>query len=333
LRLTDGGTNEARSAFFTTLVNVQSFTNDFSFQLSTPNGDGFTFTIQNTGLTALGSSGGGLGYGPDQPSKPPGIGKSVAVKFDLSGNAGEGTNSTGMYTNGASPTVPAIDLTSSGVNLHSGDVMNVHMTYDGTTLAMTITDATAGKSFTASWAVNIPSVVGASSAYAGFTAGTGSSTATQEILTWSYASGAPTTKVPIQYEPENLMNSSVSSGPTYRVFAWTGFTDGNGTILDATRVGDSVTITLNVPQAGTYDVKVAVKLVLSRGVMQLSVNGTNVGPAEDQYLSSNAWKEFDIGNVLVSSAGNQSFKFTVVGKNSSSSGYSISFDYIKLTPQ
>jgi hypothetical protein len=162
-----------------------------------------------------------------------------------------------------------------------------------------------------------------------FTNSAGSATTTAATLTVNPA----TTKVPIQYEPENLIGSSVSSGPTYRAFAWSGFTDGNGTILDASRVGDNVTITLNVPQAGTYDVKVAVKMYSSRGIMQLSVNGTNVGPAKDQYVSSSAWAEFDLGNVTVSSAGNQSFKFTVVGKNSASSGYSISFDYIKLTPQ
>src|SRR5207302_1724066 len=155
-------------------------------------------------LKGLGPSGGGVGYGPGQPGGTAGIAKSVAVKFDLAANAGEGTDSTGEYTNGASPTFPAIDMTSSGVNLHSGDVMNVHMTYDGTTLAMTITDATAGKSFTASWAVNIPSVVGASSAYAGFTAGTGSLTATQEILTWAYSSGpAQSTPPTITTQPAN----------------------------------------------------------------------------------------------------------------------------------
>jgi hypothetical protein len=37
--------------------------------------------------------------------------------------------------------------------------------------------------------VNIPSVVGASTAYVGFTGGTGGLTATQNVLTWSYASG------------------------------------------------------------------------------------------------------------------------------------------------
>jgi hypothetical protein len=162
-----------------------------------------------------------------------------------------------------------------------------------------------------------------------FTNSAGTATTKTATLTVNPA----TTKVPIQYEPENLMSSSVSSGPTYRAFAWSGFTDGNGTILDAAKVGDNVTITLNVPQAGTYDVKVAVKMYSSRGIMQLSVNGTNVGPAKDQYVSSSAWAEFDIGNLTFSSAGSQPFKFTVVGKNSASSGYSISFDYIKLTPQ
>jgi len=37
----------------------------------------------------------------------PGIATSVAVKFDLYDNSGEGTNSTGIYVNGASPTMPA----------------------------------------------------------------------------------------------------------------------------------------------------------------------------------------------------------------------------------
>ena len=49
-----------------------------------------TFTIQNTGLTALGPAGGGLGYGPDPPGGAAGIGKSVAIKFDLYDNDGEG---------------------------------------------------------------------------------------------------------------------------------------------------------------------------------------------------------------------------------------------------
>ena len=76
-------------------------------------------------------------------------------------------------------------MTASGLNLLSGDVMNVHMTYDGTTLAWTITDPTAGTSFTTSAPVNIPSFAG-QTAYVGFTAATGGLTAIQDILTWTW---------------------------------------------------------------------------------------------------------------------------------------------------
>jgi hypothetical protein len=188
LRLTDGGALEARSAFFTTPVNVQAFTNDFSFQLTNANADGFTFTIQDNSSTIVGPPGSGLGYGAYTPTSALGIPLSVAVKCDLYNNDGEGSDSTGMYTDGASPTVPAVDMTSSGVNLHSGDIMNVHMTYDGTTLTWTITDAATGASFSDSVAVNIPSTVGSSTAYVGFTASTGGASSIQEILSWTYAS-------------------------------------------------------------------------------------------------------------------------------------------------
>ena len=115
------------------------------------------------------------------------IRKSVAVKFDLWNNQGEGKDSTGLYINGATPTVPAVDMTGSGVDLHSGHVFNVHVTYDGTALAMTITDASTQQSFTTSWTIDIPGTVGGTTAYVGFTGGTGS--AIQEILNWTFVPG------------------------------------------------------------------------------------------------------------------------------------------------
>jgi hypothetical protein len=179
VQLTNTAGSQAGSAYWTTPVNVQAFINDFTFQLTTPNADGFTFVLQNAGVTALGPDGGGLGYS--------GIGKSIAVKFDLFSNAGEGNNSTGLYTGGASPTVPATTL-GGGVNLHSGDTFHVHMVYDGTNLTMTITDTTVpADTFTIAFPVNIPAMVGGNTAYAGFTGGTGGLTAVQDILTWTYA--------------------------------------------------------------------------------------------------------------------------------------------------
>jgi len=177
--------NQAASAFFNIPVNVQSFTSTFSFQLTNPAADGFTFTIQNAGLTAIGSPGGGLGYGKIS-TETAAIAKSVAVKFDLFDNSGEGINSTGLYTNGVAPTVPATTL-GGGVNLHSGDVFRVQMDYDGMTLTVTITDATTpGHTFTTSFPIDIPATVGGNTAFVGFTAGTGGETTTQEILNWTY---------------------------------------------------------------------------------------------------------------------------------------------------
>ncbi|MGA2399045.1 MAG: L-type lectin-domain containing protein, partial [Steroidobacteraceae bacterium] len=180
LELTDGGATEARAAWFATPVNVQSFTTDFNFQVTPASAsiaDGFTFTIQNQGTQAIGRSGGDLGY--------QGIGKSVAIKFDLYSNAGEGTDSTGFYINGATPTVPAIDMTSSGINLHSGDILHAHISYNGATLTLLLTDTVTDASFTASTAINIPGTVGGNTAYFGFTAGTGGETAVQQILNWT----------------------------------------------------------------------------------------------------------------------------------------------------
>jgi hypothetical protein len=186
LRLTSGLQSQTGSGWFTTPVNVQSFTTDFTFQLTNPNADGFTFAIQNAGTTAIGSCGGGLAYGSSTCSSQPGIATSVAVKFDLFQNAQEGNNSTGLYTNGATPTIPATTF-GNGVNLHSGDVFKVHFTYDGTTLTMTITDTVTNATFTISWPINIPSTVGGNTAYAGFTGATGGQTATQDIITWTYS--------------------------------------------------------------------------------------------------------------------------------------------------
>ena len=420
LRLTDTGTNEARSAWYNTPVNIQQFTTSFNFQITggtSPTADGFTFTIQGGPSTALGPSGGGLGYGPDNVTNPSGsantpIAKSVAVKFDLSSNAGEGVNSTGLYINGVSPTTPFVDMTSSGVNLHTTDIFNVQMTYDGTNLTMFLTDTATKVFFTYIWPINISSTIGGTTAFVGFTGGTGANTATQEIIGWTMTSttaaaatpvispatgnysssqtvtisdstsGAtvyyttdgsqPTTsstkytaafpisatatvkaiatapgfvtsatassvitisgtKTPVVYRTETL--PAVSSGPTFRQFTYEGFPDTTGTILDATKAGDNVTFTVNVATSGVYDVKLSYKKLSTRGISQLTINGTSVGALLDQYAANDSYATADFGTFNFAAAGNYSFKFTVTGKNAASIGYPISFDNITLTPQ
>ncbi|MGA8596744.1 MAG: chitobiase/beta-hexosaminidase C-terminal domain-containing protein [Bryobacteraceae bacterium] len=190
LRLTDGGAEEARSAYYSTPVDVESFTADFQFQLSNAIADGFTFVLQNQGLQATGAAGGGLGYGTDVENTGSGISNSVALKFDLWSNAGEGPDSTGVYLDGASPEIPAVNLVPSGINLHSGDTFSAHVTYDGANLALLLTDLQTMATYTGSFAVNIPVSVGSKYAYVGFTAGTGALTAIQDILSFSYSNPA-----------------------------------------------------------------------------------------------------------------------------------------------
>ena len=328
LELTTAAVGQAGSFFYNSRVNVQSFSTDFTFQLAgtAPIAEGITFTIQTNAPTALGPSGGGLGYGAQQPNGAPGIPGSVAVKFDVNDNVGEGSDSTGVYSNGASPTVPATDLTASGIVLSSGDTISAHLVYDGTWLYLTLRDTVSGAVFVNRWKINIPQTIGANTAFVGFTGSTGTLVATQKILTWTFA--AQPTLTAVQYEAETL--HAVSSGPVFRVFSWSGFPDGKGTVLDSTKVGDSVTFTVNIPQAATYDLHVTGKDYNVRGIWQLSVDGVNVGSPEDQYSPTETFVDFDLGPLAFTTAGNHIFKFTVTGRNPASMDWKICFDYLRF---
>ena len=326
LQLTDtSAAFENSSAFWNQKVNVQTFTNDFTFQIMNPAADGITFTIQGTAPTALGGAGGGLGYA--------GLANSIGVKFDIYHNAGEGTNSTGLYLNGADPTVPATNI-GGGVNLLSGDVMAVHMTYDGATLTMTISDTSnPTQTFTTSWPINIPATVGATTAYVGFTGATGGLTATQQILTWTYSNTA-SSKPPLIFQTASLAATASTSGPPVQVFSYQNFPDGLGTMFYSANVGDNVTFTINVPAPGMYDVKVSYKQYQPRAIAQTAINNAAIGPPIDQFVATaDAYAVTDLGVVNFPGAGNYPFTFTVVGKNPASSGYTLAFDDIILTPQ
>ncbi|HEX6737123.1 MAG TPA: choice-of-anchor D domain-containing protein, partial [Vicinamibacteria bacterium] len=209
LRLTDGGANQARSAFFTARVPVEFFTTDFTFQLTGAVAEGFTLTFQGNDAARIGPGGSGLAYG----GATGGIPNSVAVKIDLANSAGEGPSSSGVYTGGLPPTVPALNMIPAGVNVHTADVFFAHFTYDGNTLAWTLTNTATGKSFSASALVDIPAEVGAATAFVGFTASTGggANTATQDILGWTFQT--PGVVAPfVSLSPRSLAFGSVEAG-------------------------------------------------------------------------------------------------------------------------
>ncbi len=192
LELADDAGPEASSAFFSTPVPINKFTSDFDFVLRREAGEGFTFVLQSAGLHALGSTGSALGYGVILPGTSgaggPKIEHSVALKFDMHSDAGEGSNSTGVYLGGASPTVPSTTLAPI-INLHSGHRFHARLNYDGVNLRVSITDQTEFAVFSGAYPVAIPTAVAGATAYAGFTAGTGLGLSdTIKILNWSMSS-------------------------------------------------------------------------------------------------------------------------------------------------
>jgi hypothetical protein len=184
LELTSGTNFEATSAYFKSPIVTRDWTTDFDFQITGNGGDGFTFLTQSIGATAVGASGDYLGYGPVFGGlSPDGYNRSAAVKFDVHNNAGEGNNSTGIYLAGAIPTVPAIDLTPSRVNLTSGHIFHARMYYDPQGyINLSITDLTVYAVFNTRLRVGTTF----SPAYVGFTAGTGATTNTIKILNWTW---------------------------------------------------------------------------------------------------------------------------------------------------
>jgi hypothetical protein len=218
LQLTDGGLNEAGSVFWNAPINIQAFTTNFEFQLSNAQGNGFTFTIQNVGPTALGGNSAGLGYQD--------ILKSVAVKFNFYNYNNEGSDSTGVYANGQPPVLPTVDISSSGIQLGSGDSIQAQIVYDGTNLTLNLLDLVTNDKFTMTQAINIPQVVGGNTAYVGFTGGSGGLSSSQKLLTWTYATQAlPPMFAPPAGPYNSVQNVTLSSGTADAAIYYT--TDGS----------------------------------------------------------------------------------------------------------
>jgi hypothetical protein len=214
LQLTDDSTWEAGSVFWNAPINIQAFTTTFEFQLSEAQANGFTFTIQNDGAgpRALGGDSAGLGYQNIQ--------QSVAVKFNFYNSDNEGSDSTGLYTDGQPPLTPTIDISPSGIQLNSDDSIQAKITYDGATLTLNLVDLVTQDTFTQSWPIDIPMTVGGDTAYVGFTGGTGGLASNQKILTWTYTAtpgNSSGSGLPFVLSATPVQNISVGSSATSQI--------------------------------------------------------------------------------------------------------------------
>jgi hypothetical protein len=210
-QLTPAVNNNRGSFWSTAQLPVDKFVARFSIHTLGTAGsmaDGIGFCVQRVGNTAIGAGGGQMGY--------QGIATSVFVKFDNYSNE----SSTGMYQNGADPSPNSVTMRPN-VDLHSQHDFRVLMSYNGTTLAMTVTDLTTNAVYSTTFTVNIPTVIGGATAYVGFTGATGGLNANQEVLNLVYVT-APTGLTPTNNMNQVVLDwTPVTGAASYNVYRGT----------------------------------------------------------------------------------------------------------------
>ncbi len=187
LTLTTYAANEARTAWYGTKVNPsQGFTANFIYQVpnSAAPADGMTFCFQTSGTGALGNTGGAFGY--QNIANP-----TTAVEFNLySGSNPAGSNSSSCTYLGTNSSIggAASNIPTTGVNIASGDPINVTLSYNPATQTLTenLLDTITLGTYSTSWTgTAVSSLSGSNSVYMGFTGATGGAYSNQLISNFS----------------------------------------------------------------------------------------------------------------------------------------------------
>lgn len=199
LRLAPAASFRSGSAFSTERVSTSRFQSIFSFRISnnggitsgqnTTNGaDGIAFVVQNN-ANNVGGAGGGIGYA--------GITPSIAVEFDtwhnpehldpsrshvaidLNGSVGH-NNLNGPFIDLFSPAIDEGQRWWSWV-LYDTNSLDVYLLQSESTIEPLRPDLPL-----LSYSLDLSNILGQQTAFAGFTAGTGSAWANHDILYWRY---------------------------------------------------------------------------------------------------------------------------------------------------
>ncbi len=260
--------SENTSAYYRQPLPISKFTASYTYRYNGTNpdsfgpGNGISFILQNDprGLSALGNDGDGNGGQGEGGTIAP----SAALEFQLFTGFGD-PRGTRLAING-DPGIGVKDIKSTGaVDFISGDPIAVTLVYDGTTLSQTLTDTvTQAVSFNSN-VTNLPGVVGGSTAYVGFTGGTGAAVADQTVTGFSFST--------------SVIPPPVNTGPKFGFTATTGNT-GNSTFIniETTNTGGtyadfvqikSVTVDYSAPVPGDiHNVLPTIPNLLSPGKTQ-----------------------------------------------------------------
>jgi hypothetical protein len=175
--VTDGQANEVVSAWNVAPQSITAFTASYTYQATGDSswlGDGSTIAFQNPAngaMTALGAGSGGLGY--------TGIANnSAAIGLDLYNGEQSYRGGSELSTGGQQGQLNNLN----NVDLSTGDTMMVRLSYSGTTLTQTVADLATGAAASETYTnVNLPSIVGSTTALVGITGATDGNASTQTI--------------------------------------------------------------------------------------------------------------------------------------------------------
>ena len=191
LRLTPALMGQGGSAFSATPIPLgagASFSTFFAFQITAaggagdsdgPGADGLTFTVQPNSAT-VGGSGGGMGYF--------GIPNSIAAEFDTYDNgipSGDPNgNHIGIDLNGSINSVVTAVIPG---RFNSGQVWYAWVDYNGSVIEARVSQTNSRPATpNVAFPVNLAAVLGTSTAFVGFTGGTGAGFENHDILSWQF---------------------------------------------------------------------------------------------------------------------------------------------------
>lgn len=194
LHLTPGADAQASSTYALrplSLAPGTAFSTHFAFRLHDPDtglcdspttcgADGFVFVLRAT-PSGVGGMGGGLGYS--------GLARSVGIEFDTWNNGaidGGSSNHVGLDVAGNIDSLLRAEVLQD--DLIDGTVWHAWIDYDGATHVLQVRlgqDEARPTSALITVVRDLSLDIGATTVYAGFTSGTGSSYADQDVLSWS----------------------------------------------------------------------------------------------------------------------------------------------------
>lgn len=190
LRLTPSLDFNAGSAFTTAPISLAadaSFSTAFTFQFSDPldgGADGMVFVVQ-TVANSVGTGGGGIGYF--------GIPNSVGVEFDTFNNGlGLGdsdANHVAIDTGGSLASPVAYQNLDSLGQMDLGGIFYSWVDYDGTSDALEVrvnNSPSRPGAPTISATLDLPAILGSTTAFVGFTSGTGAASDNHDVLNWDF---------------------------------------------------------------------------------------------------------------------------------------------------